>query len=215
MGQYVTTTGSDRWGYLNEGSIQNRFPSFACDPSCISMLYRSLRIYSTEQKFRCTHTVNKLSVPDQVFLACPKYFYQMVHVHIRLSGIVELLRTLAQNNELQVQSPNLSIRGSSLVFLDHPSLPVPETTNPPTSPDYPWLTSVSCSSHSHASNFKISILIISTCMFIMSPLHHCLYMILSQYGSCNSTDEDLRIEMFGPRTWSLLFCATYELNNSW
>ena len=35
---------------------------------CISPLYRSLRIYLIEQKFRCAHTVNKLSVPDQVLL---------------------------------------------------------------------------------------------------------------------------------------------------
>ena len=143
VGQYVTTTGSDRWDYFNGGDIQNLSLSFACDPSCIYLLYRSLRIYSTEQKFRCTHTVNKLSVPDQVFLACPKYFYQMVHVQFDYR-IVELLRTLAQNNELQVQSPNLLIRGSSLVFLDHPSLPVPETTNPPTSPDYPYVHCTVC-----------------------------------------------------------------------
>ena len=47
---------------------------------------------------------------------------------------------------------------------------------------------INLSSHSRASNFKISILIISTCMFIMSPLHHYRYIILSHYSS-NSTDE--------------------------
>ena len=34
---------------------------------------------------------------------------------------------------------------------------------------------------------------------IMSPLHHHLYIILSHYGSCNSTDEDPWIETFGLR----------------
>ena len=73
--------------------------------------------------------------------------------------------------------------------------------------DSQWLQAVLLFStnFSSYSNFKISILIISTCIFIMSPLHRYLYIILSHYGSCDSTDEDPRIEMFGPCTWSIVF----------
>ena len=76
-------------------------------------------------------------------------------------------------------------------ILNHPSLQ--ETTNPLSSPDCPWLTSVS---------FWLvpflKIHFISAYMSIMSPLHH--------YGSCNSTDEDPQIRTFRPLTWSSLLC---------
>lgn len=32
----------------------------------VFMTYRNLRIYGTESKFKCLHSIAKLSVPDQV-----------------------------------------------------------------------------------------------------------------------------------------------------
>ena len=35
--------------------------------SCFLLLSRYLRVYSAAQKYKCVHSVNKMSAPDQVY----------------------------------------------------------------------------------------------------------------------------------------------------
>lgn len=79
--------------------------------------------------------------------------------------------------------------------------------NPPSSPEHPWFSSVSSQFLPilALSNFNSSY----QHMFIMSPLHHYLYITFSHYGSCNSTDEDPCIETFRSFTLSLCYVNWY------
>ena len=88
----------------------------------------------------------------------------------------------------------------------HPSLW--ETTNPPSSPDRPWLTSVSFWLVPFLKKFQNSS--ISAYMSIMSPLRTSLPVY--NCGSCNSTDEDPLIKTLGLLTWSSMLSY---VNTQW
>ena len=116
------------------------------------------------------------------------------------SGDIGLIN-LGKACDWRITHPPASLNNESRLWPPHqphiephpqPLLPTRDYQSP-SSPDCSWhlVCLILIPAYSCSFKFQNSIPIISTYIFIMSPIHHYLYITLNHYGSCSSTDQDL------------------------